>query len=220
MKLKNESKNNREDKGMQILVVSYVILFSILIGGNLILKEESNPDDLNLNQPSPLESIGTNPVAADSFDYLGHNFSLSLPDFWEEEYNASKIFPLNLTVLENYSIVQQPDQDYRITNNVTLNVTHVTFTPCNYSSSPMIIDADIYEPAAPQPAGTLPGVLLLHGLGGSKGNNNTLAMKIAARGAVCIAISLPGHGNSGGPPPLPDHIFNYSRESDESRKSP
>ena len=61
---------------------------------------------------------------------------------------------------------------------------------------------DVYEPSGSAPAGGRPGVMLLHGLGGSKDDMAPLAQILAAHGYAVLAYSARGEGTSTG-----NHIF-------------
>jgi esterase/lipase len=57
---------------------------------------------------------------------------------------------------------------------------------------------DLYEPDGAVPAGGWPGVLLLHGLGGSKDDMAPLGQVLAAHGYAALAYSARGEGSSTG----------------------
>jgi alpha-beta hydrolase superfamily lysophospholipase len=57
---------------------------------------------------------------------------------------------------------------------------------------------DLYEPALAVPAGGWPGVIVLHGLGGSKDSMGLVAGYFADRGYAVLAYTARGHGTSGG----------------------
>ena len=57
---------------------------------------------------------------------------------------------------------------------------------------------DLYEPDGASPAAGWPGVLLLHGLGGTKDSVATVAGGFADAGYAVLAYSARGHGTSGG----------------------
>ncbi len=60
------------------------------------------------------------------------------------------------------------------------------------------LDAFYMYPAAPAPQNGYPAVLLVHGFGGNKNNNGTLARQLAAEGYVATSYSVRGQGSSGG----------------------
>jgi esterase/lipase len=60
------------------------------------------------------------------------------------------------------------------------------------------ITYDLYEPDGAAPAGGWPGVVVLHGLGGSKNDMATVATVFAAQGYAALAYTSRGHGTSGG----------------------
>jgi ABC-2 type transport system ATP-binding protein len=57
---------------------------------------------------------------------------------------------------------------------------------------------DLYEPDGSAPAGGWPGVLVLHGLGGSKDDMAAIAVPFASQGYAVLAYTARGHGTSGG----------------------
>ena len=57
---------------------------------------------------------------------------------------------------------------------------------------------DLYEPGGTAPAGGWPGVVLMHGLGGSKDDMASLAEIFAAHGYAALAYSARGEGTSTG----------------------
>src|SRR3954451_23739220 len=57
---------------------------------------------------------------------------------------------------------------------------------------------DVYEPSGGAPAGGWPGVILLHGLGGSKDDMAPFAQIFAAHGYAALAYSARGEGTSTG----------------------
>src|ERR1700709_1565070 len=61
---------------------------------------------------------------------------------------------------------------------------------------------DVYTPAGTAPAGGWPGVVVLHGLGGSKESVAPIAQIFAAHGFAALAYSARGSGTSTGTPEL------------------
>ena len=57
---------------------------------------------------------------------------------------------------------------------------------------------DLYLPDGSAPAGGWPGVVLLHGLGGSKDDMAALSQILAAHGYAALAYSARGEGTSTG----------------------
>jgi len=57
---------------------------------------------------------------------------------------------------------------------------------------------DLYEPDGTPPAGGWPGVVVLHGLGGSKDSMAQVAQVFAAQGFAALAYTARGHGTSTG----------------------
>ena len=57
---------------------------------------------------------------------------------------------------------------------------------------------DVYEPDGAAPAGGWPGVVVLHGLGGSKDDMATIAQVFAGKGYAALAYSSRGSGTSTG----------------------
>jgi predicted acyl esterase len=57
---------------------------------------------------------------------------------------------------------------------------------------------DLYEPDGAAPAGGWPGLVVLHGLGGTKDSMATVAGFFADRGYATVAYTARGHGTSGG----------------------
>ena len=57
---------------------------------------------------------------------------------------------------------------------------------------------DLYEPDGTAPTGGWPGVVVLHGLGGSKDDMAIVAQTFASRGYAALAYTARGHGTSQG----------------------
>jgi esterase/lipase len=57
---------------------------------------------------------------------------------------------------------------------------------------------DLYEPDGAPPAGGWPGVIVLHGLGGSKDDMGSVAAAFVSHGYAALAYTSRGHGTSGG----------------------
>jgi esterase/lipase len=57
---------------------------------------------------------------------------------------------------------------------------------------------DLYEPDGAAPAGGWPGVLVMHGLGGSKDDMATIAQTFVSHDYAVLAYTDRGHGTSGG----------------------
>lgn len=57
---------------------------------------------------------------------------------------------------------------------------------------------DLYEPDGAAPAGGWPGVVVLHGLGGSKDSMAPIAQVFASKGYAALAYTARGHGTSTG----------------------
>jgi predicted acyl esterase len=57
---------------------------------------------------------------------------------------------------------------------------------------------DLYEPDGSPPAGGWPGVVVLHGLGGTKDSVGPIAQVFAANGYAALAYTARGHGTSTG----------------------
>src|SRR5438477_11493619 len=57
---------------------------------------------------------------------------------------------------------------------------------------------DLYEPDGTAPAGGWPGVVVLHGLGGTKDSMAAVAQVFVSRGYAALAYSARGHGTSTG----------------------
>jgi esterase/lipase len=67
---------------------------------------------------------------------------------------------------------------------------------------------DLYEPDGATPAGGWPGVVVMHGLGGSKDSMGAVAVPFVSHGYAVLAYTDRGHGTSGGDAGLagPDDI--------------
>jgi len=65
-------------------------------------------------------------------------------------------------------------------------------------SDGVAIAYDLYEPDGTTPAGGWPGVVVMHGLGGTKDSVASIAGVFAAHGYAALAYSDRGHGTSGG----------------------
>src|SRR5947209_13650919 len=57
---------------------------------------------------------------------------------------------------------------------------------------------DLYEPDGAAPAGGWPGVVILHGLGGSKDSMGAVADAFVSHGYAALAYTARGHGTSTG----------------------
>jgi predicted acyl esterase len=62
----------------------------------------------------------------------------------------------------------------------------------------IVLDATITIPADTPPSGGFPGIIIVHGYGGSKTDMRVLASVLASRGYASLAYSVRGQGNSGG----------------------
>ena len=58
---------------------------------------------------------------------------------------------------------------------------------------------DLYEPDGAAPAAGWPGVVVLHGLGGTKDSMAPIASYFASHGYAALAYSARGNGTSTGP---------------------
>ncbi len=67
-----------------------------------------------------------------------------------------------------------------------------------YMSDGVALDARIVTPLGFPPSGGFPGVILVHGYGGNKDQEQPLQIAIAAYGYASLAYSVRGQGNSGG----------------------
>ena len=65
-------------------------------------------------------------------------------------------------------------------------------------SDSILLDATIFTPSGGPPAGGFPGLVLVHGFGGSKDELLPVALLLAGRGYASLAYSVRGQGNSGG----------------------
>ena len=65
-------------------------------------------------------------------------------------------------------------------------------------SDGVAIAYDLYEPDGAAPAGGWPGVVVMHGLGGSKDDMATVADTFVSHGYAVLAYTDRGHGTSGG----------------------
>jgi len=153
-------------------------------------------------------------------EYYGNEIPLSIPEFWAEEYRNIKNRPLNFTRHSSHTSTQQPNPALGITEEQEIKVTYVTYEISSWDGSPLVIEGDLYEPADLGDSESLPGVLVMHSFGSDKRQGRSTGRSIAARGGVCLSISLPSHGGSEGPPIMPDLVFNYTNASLEGRQPP
>jgi esterase/lipase len=81
---------------------------------------------------------------------------------------------------------------------------------------------DLYEPDGAAPAAGWPGILVLHGLGGSKDDMGSVAGAFASRGYAVLAYTARGHGSSGGQAGLagPDDVSTERAMFDYLRRLP
>jgi esterase/lipase len=81
---------------------------------------------------------------------------------------------------------------------------------------------DVYEPDGAVPAAGWPGILVLHGLGGSKDDMGSVAGAFASRGYAVLAYTARGHGSSGGQAGLagPDDVSTERAMFDYLRRLP
>lgn len=89
-------------------------------------------------------------------------------------------------------------------------------------SDGVAIAYDLYEPDGTAPAGGWPGVVVMHGLGGTKDDVASVAEVFAAHGYAALAYSDRGHGTSGGVVDLagPDDIATERAMFDAFRGRP
>jgi len=91
---------------------------------------------------------------------------------------------LTLLCLPVFSLYEAVGQ---ITSNVTIQ-----------TSDSVALEATITWPAQIPPSGGFPGIVLVHGFGGSKADMSEIALAMAVLGYASIAYSVRGQGNSGG----------------------
>jgi predicted acyl esterase len=65
-------------------------------------------------------------------------------------------------------------------------------------SDSVLLDATIIKPSGSPPAGGFPGLVLVHGFGGTKDEMLPVCLLLASRGYEALAYSVRGQGNSGG----------------------
>ncbi len=66
------------------------------------------------------------------------------------------------------------------------------------TSDSVLLDATIMKPSGTPPPGGFPGIVLVHGFGGSKDEMLTVSLLLATKGYAALAYSVRGQGNSGG----------------------
>jgi ABC-2 type transport system ATP-binding protein len=89
-------------------------------------------------------------------------------------------------------------------------------------SDGVAIAYDLYEPDGTAPRGGWPGVVIMHGLGGTKDDMAPIAEVFAAHGYAALAYSDRGHGTSGGVVGLagPDDVATERAMFDSFRDRP
>jgi esterase/lipase len=89
-------------------------------------------------------------------------------------------------------------------------------------SDGVAIAYDLYEPDGTAPRGGWPGVVIMHGLGGTKDDMALIAEVFAAHGYAALAYSDRGHGTSGGVVGLagPDDVATERAMFDSFRDRP
>jgi len=123
----------------------------------------------------------------------------AIPDFW----NLTEIqsIPLNISI-EDIEYVW----DANLQKNFTLQ--HLIYTSQYWNNTPLRIYAALVIPDNRSgQLQNLPGIIVIHGLGGDHTSMLDLAYFAAAYNYSVLAIDLPGHGNSGGPPPTQNWII-------------
>jgi hypothetical protein len=199
--------------GVALTLFGLTILQILFSSNTFYDKTEDNPANLQIFDPSTVN--GSEPMIG----YFGENLTLKIPEFWSSEYQSIKSGTFNFTRLSSRLETQTPVFSYNITKHQQVNITHVTFNISSWDGTALLIDGDLYEPMNISTSTNHPGFLFMHGLFGEKSKGYERGKMIAAKGSVCLSISLPGHGVSEGPKLYPDLIFNYTN-TPEGRKSP
>ncbi len=134
--------------------------------------------------------------------------------FWETEklkvdnieLNSTNIW-INTTTIDNSS-------------GIPLNRTEISYKVPNWTSNSTLfsINATYFTPTntSGDLQGPLPGVVLYHGIGASRGQNFGFARQIASFGCAVLVPDHPGHGDSGGPAPSTENLFYQGDFNNES----
>jgi len=123
---------------------------------------------------------------------LERKTAYEIPDFW----NLTEIqqIPLNITI-EN----TQYRWDSFYQKNYTIQ--YLYYTSQNWNNSALRCYAALIKPDnTTGQLGKVPAIVMIHGLGGSHSSLMDLGYFAANYNYTCLAIDLPSHGNSDGPP--------------------
>ncbi|NVM53168.1 MAG: alpha/beta fold hydrolase [Candidatus Helarchaeota archaeon] len=166
---------------VKIFLILFVIL-TIIYSTNL-LRVKNSPNIYSLDQAPELNLH----VANDITDIWNiseiQNIDLNIT-IEDTQYHWDATYQKNLTVTRLYYTSQ-----YWI-NNTPMRIYGALVFPENYSDY----------------VGQLPGIVVMHGIGGNHYQTLPLAYFLAANNYTAIAIDFPGHGNSSGPPPTSEWI--------------
>lgn len=114
---------------------------------------------------------------------------------------------LNPVFMSNQTITYSTQIGDEI-KNFNLNLTIWKYSAMLYEGDILNVSSALVLPD--NSSGTLnqtPGMLLIHGIYGKYDEMLSLAYFYAAHNISVLAISLPGHGASDGPPPIPENIL-------------
>jgi pimeloyl-ACP methyl ester carboxylesterase len=122
-----------------------------------------------------------------------------IPDFW----NLTEIqqIPLNISIES-----EQIEWNSQYQKNYT--VQKLFYTSQIWNNTPLRCYAALIIPDnTTGQLETVPGIVIIHGLGGSHSSMMDMGYFAAAYNYTVLAIDLPGHGQSGGPPPSQEWII-------------
>jgi cephalosporin-C deacetylase-like acetyl esterase len=159
------------------IILVFFLIFGVLYSIQLISVKNS-PSLCVLDKGSEI-----NPQATDQ-----------IPDFW----NLTQIqnIPLNISIVKTY-----PLWDSIYSKNYTIRELYYT-SQIWINNTPLRIFGELIIPDnRTGQLGRVPGVLLMHGLGGNHTQQLDKGYFLAAQNFSVLLIDFPGHGNSSGPPP-------------------
>ena len=125
--------------------------------------------------------------------------SMDIPNFW----NISEIesIPLNISIEETKIIWNETYQ-----KNFTCQ--YIYYTSQYWNNTPLrVYGALIFPDNHSGNLNKIPGILLMHGLGGNHRKMLDLAYLLASQNNSVLVIDMAGHGLSDGPPPTQEWII-------------
>ncbi len=176
MKAKNSS---------YIILLFLLVIFVIFSASQFLFvnnSPNSNKIDINLDQTVALNKSATNPI----------------PSFWN--FTEIEQIPLNISIESTSYLWNETHQ-----KNFTIRTLY--FTSQSWNNTPLRIYGVLVGPDnSSGDLGQVPGIIAMHGMGGTHTSMLDLAYFAAAYNYTVLTIDFPGSGYSDGPPPTQDWI--------------